>query len=254
MSEIRRPLALSLAAHAVGLTAIFLLPAAVPSAPTPIPTNGIDVAFVTSLPAAEPAPSLEPPQKAETQPPPPLEPEQAPLEPSELVAAPESPAPAPQEPAPVSETPPPPPRKPLPKPVFRHPETPRPSPVLAPAQPTPAAIAAPQTASLPPQPASAPSHDIPPGYRSQLGAWLESHKHYPDAARQRSEEGHAVLRFVVDRGGRVIDFAVIKSSGHPDLDSAIEEMMRGAALPPFPMNMTQAQIEVSVTIRFSLTR
>ena len=63
-----------------------------------------------------------------------------------------------------------------------------------------------------------------------------------------------MLRFVVDRGGRVIDYAVIKSSGHPDLDSAIEEMMRGAALPPFPMNMTQAQIEVSVTIQFSLTR
>jgi hypothetical protein len=31
-------------------------------------------------------------------------------------------------------------------------------------------------------------------------------------------------------------------------------MMRGATLPPFPAGMTQPRVDVSVTIRFSLTR
>jgi TonB family protein len=85
-----------------------------------------------------------------------------------------------------------------------------------------------------------------------LSAWLESHKRYPDSARQRGEEGRAVLRFAIDRGGRVLDFAVAQSTGHPDLDASLEEMMRGAVLPPFPAGMTQPRIDVSVTIRFSL--
>jgi TonB family protein len=87
-----------------------------------------------------------------------------------------------------------------------------------------------------------------------LSSWLESRKRYPDSARQRSKEGRAVLRFTVDRSGRVVDFAVARTSGYPDLDASIEEMMRGAVLPPFPANMTQPRIDVSVTIRFSLAR
>jgi TonB family protein len=47
---------------------------------------------------------------------------------------------------------------------------------------------------------------------------------------------------------------VISSSGYPDLDQSVEEMMRGATLPPFPAGMTQPRMEVSVTIRFSLRR
>jgi TonB family protein len=59
------------------------------------------------------------------------------------------------------------------------------------------------------------------------------------------------LRFTVDRSGRVIDYAISKTSGYPDLDASVEEMMQGATLPPFPPATTQDQIEVSVTIRFS---
>lgn len=250
MSEIKLPLAVSLAAHPIGVAAIFLLPATVPSAPKPLPASGIEVALTTSLPPAEPAPAVVPPAKTEAPPLASPEPEPAPPEPSQAVAAPEPPPP-PQEPT----QPPLPPRKPSLRPGPRHPEPPRPSSAPAPPQAPPAAIAAPQTAYvLPPASAPAPSHEIAPGYRSQLNAWLENHKRYPDAARQRGEEGHAVLRFVVDRNGRVVDFTLIKSSGFPDLDGAVQEMMRGAALPPFPAGMTQARIEVSVTVRFSLAR
>ena len=99
-----------------------------------------------------------------------------------------------------------------------------------------------------------PSTTVSPGYEALLGAWLNSHKRYPESARERGEEGRAVLHFAVERSGRVIESAVIRSSGYPDLDAALEEMMRGATLPPFPADMPQPSISVSVTIRFSLER
>jgi protein TonB len=105
-----------------------------------------------------------------------------------------------------------------------------------------------------PVPAPVPSPEASAGYRALLSAWLESHKRYPDAARQRGEEGRAVLRFSVDRSGRVLDYTVTSSSGYPDLDQSVEEMMRGATLPPFPAGMPQREMQVSVTIRFSLRR
>ncbi len=63
-----------------------------------------------------------------------------------------------------------------------------------------------------------------------------------------------MLRFAIDRSGRVLDYAIMQSTGYPDLDQSLEQMMRGAVMPPFPPAMTQPRIDVSVTIRFSLAR
>ena len=226
MSEITYPLGLSIAGHAICLALlILLLPTRMPPAPEPLATGGIEVVFAP-LPRPE-----QPPTQME---PPPLPVETPPPEPEPL-----PPPPAAEAPAPVVV--PPPPRKlavrPIPKPVHPRPERAQPSPVAAPTQPAPV-----------------PSSEISPGYRALLSAWLERHKRYPDSARQRGEEGQAVLRFVIDRNGRVGDFAIARSSGYPDLDASIEEMMRGAVLPPFPESMTQPRIDVSVTVRFSLAR
>ena len=256
MSEIRLPLGVSVAGHAVCLVLlILLLPARMPPVPEPLATGGVEVVFAP-LPKP-PEPSIQPPTQPETPPPPEMEPVPTPDEP---VAAIEPPQPAPEVPSPVVEPPPSPaPPKPIvkppPKPVRRHLEQAAPSPTPTSSQPTPAAIAAPQTAYAPtPVPAPAPSSEVSPGYRALLSAWLDSHKRYPDSARQRGEEGRAILRFAVDRSGRVLSFAVAQSSGFPDIDASIEEMMRNATLPPFPAGMTQQRIDVSVTIRFSLAR
>jgi periplasmic protein TonB len=260
VSEIKFPLVVSLAGHAVCLAVLIsLLPSRSPPVPEPLATGGIEVAFAPSLPKPD-----EPPIQTEPPPPPvatpPPEPEQPPPLPEEPVAATEPPPPLPEVPAPLVEPPlPPPPQKPAvkrtPKPVAKRLEEPQPNPTPAPTQPASAVVATPQTAYAPtPVPAPVPSAEISPGYRALLSAWLESHKRYPDSARQRGEEGRAVLRFAVDRSGRVLDFAVAQSSGHTDLDASLAEMMRGAVLPPFPVGMTQPRIEVSVTIRFSLAR
>ena len=258
MSEIKFPLGLSVAGHAVGLALlILLLPARTPPVPEPLATGGLAVVFAP-LPKPEeaqaPVQAEIPPPQVETPPP---ESEPTPPTPEEPVVAPEPPPPASVTPVPVVQPPPPPKPtvKPPPKPVHHHFEQTAPNPIPAPPQPTQAAVAAPQTAYAPtPVPAPVPSNVVSPGYRALLSAWLESHKRYPDSARQRGEEGRAVLRFAVDRSGRVLDFAVAQSSGYPDLDASIEEMMRGALLPPFPAGMDQPRIDVSVTIRFSLAR
>jgi periplasmic protein TonB len=257
VSSIKLPLTLSMAGHAACLALLIPLLGKAPPLPQPPARGGIEVVLQPALPKPETASLLEPPPQPEA-PPPPAETPPPVLD--APAAAAEAVPPLEETPAVVAEPPPPPPPKPAvkppPKPVPRRLETAQPSPAPAPpAQAPPAVIAPPQTASAAtPVPAPVPSPEVSAGYRALLSSWLESHKRYPDTARQRGEEGRAVLRFEVERSGRVIDYAVAKSTGYPDLDAAIEEMMRGAILPPFPAGMTQPRIEVSVTIRFSLAR
>jgi periplasmic protein TonB len=254
VSGFRLPLALSLGAHAIIVALLLLLPAPAPPVTPALPSGGIEVAFVPSLP--KPAPAPPPSVKAEPPPAPP-QPVEMPPPPPELEPQPTA-EPPPEASVPVPEPvplppPPKPPVPPRPRPVIRRVE--RPPPAFAAAPPVPTSPAAPiQQAVLPPARAPAPSTAISSGYEALLGAWLNSHKRYPESARERGEEGRAVLQFAVARSGRIEQFAVIKSSGYPDLDAAVEEMMRGATLPPFPADMPQSSITVSVTIRFSLER
>ena len=240
MSSFRPPLVASILGHAGVLALLALFAAQLPSVPLPQPRkNAIEVMLASPQPAAEtPPPAPEPPPVAETQPPPP-----------------EPPPP----PAAIPKTDPPP---PPPKPIVRKPP-PRPQPVREippqPVQaPAPRVVQAPpvQTAAIAPIPAPMPrpAPVVSGNYRAALSAWLESHKRYPDSARQRGEEGRAVLRFRVDRSGRVLNYALASSTGYADLDAAIDAMMRGATLPPFPADMMSSDVEVSVTVRFSLTR
>lgn len=257
MSAIRLPLTLSIAGHAACLALLVIfLSAKAPPVLDPIVKGGIEVVFQPALPRSETAPLPESAPQAETPPPPVETPPPSPEPQTEAVpAAPETPAVV-SEPTPLPPTP----RKPMakkpPKTVQHREEPPPPNQASLPSVPTPPAPAAPpQTASAAtPVPAPVPSPEASAGYRALLSAWLESHKRYPDASRQRGEEGNAVLRFEVDRGGHVIEYAVTKSSGYPDLDASVEEMMRSATLPPFPAGMPQPRMEVSVTIRFSLRR
>jgi periplasmic protein TonB len=257
VSGFRLPLALSLAAHAVVCAALLLLPTPAPPMTPMSASGGIEVAFAPSLPKPETPPAPKP-VKAEPPPPQPMPP---PPEPTPAVTAPpaiEPPPPAPEAAVVIPETPPPPPPKPpvprLRRAVVQHLERARPTFAAAPPIPAGAPGAPTQQAALAPArvPAPAPPAIASPGYEALLGAWLNRHKRYPESARERGEQGRAVLHFTVERSGRVTEFAVIKSSGYPDLDAALESMMRGATLPPFPADMGQPSIEVSVTIRFSL--
>lgn len=120
---------------------------------------------------------------------------------------------------------------------------------LQPVNSLPAALPAPP---VQPAPTVSSAPVIPADYPSLLSRWLETHKIYPEEARQRGEEGRAMLRFRLDRSGRVLAYAVVGGTGYADLDAAIDTMMRGAILPPFPPSMSQPEIMVDVPVRFEL--
>jgi len=254
LNGIKLPLTISIAGHAVCLALLIaIMSHQAPPILEPIARGGIEVIF------APPPPPETPPPPAETPPPPEQQAEVIPP-PPEPPPVTEPPPPAPEAPVAVVEPkPPPPPPKPVmkkpPKPVVHRVEPAQPS-MPEPARSAPPATAAPAptTAAATPVPAPAPSPEVARGYGATVSAWLNSHKQYPESARQRGEEGHAQLHFEVDPSGRIIDYAILRSSGYPDLDAAIDAMMRGAMLPPFPAGMTQTRFLVTVTITFRLER
>lgn len=264
--SMRLPIILSLAGHIVILILLILFMAEPSPPPQPLEKSGIAVAFAPF--AVQPQAALAPPEPVQ------------PLAPSDAASAPPEetvPLPPPQAPsaaalqvpmvppreAVTAETPPPPSPKPVVKPkpkfVVRRQETPQPplpvppryAPVSLSAIAAKAYAAGPSAAALV---ASVPGPDLSVNYRALISAWFESHKRYPETARERGEEGSVGLRFRVDRFGRVIDYALLNSTGYPDLDQSVEEMMNGAQLPPFPPGMKVTEIEVSVRIGFNLTR
>jgi protein TonB len=238
------PLAASLVGHGALLLILVFLVAHLSPKPLPLrfPKGGIEVLLTPppapAPPAAPPLPQPEPSPVVKTEPPPPPV---VKTEPPSVKPVPPAP-PAPHHAAPRTRISPPPRQPPRARePVPEHALNP-PPPVAMPAPPVPA-----------PSPVPA-APVVSAGYRAALSAWLERHKQYPERARARGEEGQAVLRFRVDRSGRVLGFSIVRSTGYPDLDAAVDRMMRGAVLPPFPADMTAAEIDVSVPVRFALAR
>jgi protein TonB len=284
MTGIRVPLIASVGVHAAALLLLIVFVRAVPP-PYKLPAQkSFEVVMMQSAPAPaaveppeptpQPKPPPEPPAPAEAATPAPEKP--IPPPPPKPTPPPE-PAPVPPPEAPPAEkavAPPPPPKRVEKHVRQRHTERKReprhrvpepawtPPPVAAPpryvpplrAYVPPARAYAPPPRRVAPAPAPEPSPELLAGYRAALSAWFERHKRYPASARERGEEGSAVVRFRVDRWGRVLDYAITRSTGYPDLDAGITDMLSGAQLPPFPAGMTQAQFSISVTLRFSLAR
>jgi protein TonB len=265
MNRIRLPLAFSIAGHAGVLALLILFAVSTRPSPQPAMPGGFEVVLGQVLPEAKTPPaaqSLPSQVAAVTQ-------SERTVEAAEPAPAPalEVPVPPPDQTAVIPVTPPQR-RKPVvrepPKHVVHPPERP-----LAPvAEPTPAparfaelhtaGIAGAQYSAAQPAaaavgPSRTPEPDAAASYRAMISAWLESHKRYPESARERGEEGNAVLRFRIDRSGRVLDYSY-RSTGYSDLDAGLDEMLRGAQLPPFPPGITATRIEVSLTMQFNLTR
>jgi protein TonB len=94
---------------------------------------------------------------------------------------------------------------------------------------------------------------VEPTWASGLVKHLQQYKRYPTDAQSKSEEGTVILGFSVDRTGHVLSRHIVRSSGHADLDEEVMSLVdRAQPLPPFPPTMTQAQLELTVPIRFSL--
>jgi TonB family protein len=65
-------------------------------------------------------------------------------------------------------------------------------------------------------------------------------------------QGSVVLRFTVNRSGRVLDVVLVRSTGSPVLDAVAQAMVRNTTLPPFTARMSQETVTVTVQIRYAL--
>jgi protein TonB len=135
-----------------------------------------------------------------------------------------------------------------------------------PPEPAPSAVALPEE-KKPPVPVEQPRPPAPvtaapvkggaprvePSWQTLLFRKLQQAKRYPSAARSRGEQGVVLLAFSIDRDGHVTSRHVVKGSGYTALDDeAMALVERAQPMPAFPPSMTEAQLSLTVPIRFSL--
>ena len=86
------------------------------------------------------------------------------------------------------------------------------------------------------------------GYGAILSAEIARHKVYPAAARAAGATGAIGVAFTVGAEGRIVAHTITRSSGNPELDGAVDQMMAAVQAPPPPDGVFRANI----VIRFDL--
>ncbi|TIO08114.1 TonB family protein [Mesorhizobium sp.] len=86
-------------------------------------------------------------------------------------------------------------------------------------------------------------------WNSQLTRWINRHKRYPKAAKARHSEGTVRVSFMVAGSGRVTSVRITRSSGDPDLDRGVLDLLQGATVPAPPEGVSS---RVDVPLTFSL--
>lgn len=117
----------------------------------------------------------------------------------------------------------------------------------------PMALATDEQAAAPAEGSVSEAQPLPPGWQKAVMAHLGRHKRYPIEARQKRLEGDVLLRFVMDRTGRIRSASLSKPSGAPLLDAeALAMLVRAQPLPPLPTQVRGEQVELVVPINYRL--
>ncbi|GAB6077091.1 TonB family protein [Desulfurobacterium crinifex] len=89
-------------------------------------------------------------------------------------------------------------------------------------------------------------------YVSLIIREIERKKFYPPLARRLGVEGKVVVRIVVDRGGKLKEVSVVKSSGNKILDRAALKLIKKCDFPPLPPEYQKETFDVEIPIRYEL--
>jgi protein TonB len=94
-----------------------------------------------------------------------------------------------------------------------------------------------------------------PTWKRQVVGLLERNKRYPEAAQARNQHGSVELAFSLDRQGRLTASRIAKSSGSAALDeAALDLVRRSRPFPPPPPEMSDAELNLNVPIRYNIVR
>ena len=83
-------------------------------------------------------------------------------------------------------------------------------------------------------------------YAALVVAEIQAHRFYPEAARERGEQGAVGVAFTIGPSGHVASASVVRPSGFAELDAAASKIVRSIAPPPPPGGSYSA----NTTIRF----
>lgn len=90
-------------------------------------------------------------------------------------------------------------------------------------------------------------------WQTTLLVHLNKFKKYPAEAKERHETGDAVLRFAMDRAGRVLEANISRSSGSALLDAeALRVLERATPLPTPPAHMAGDRFDLEIPVRFRI--
>ncbi len=90
----------------------------------------------------------------------------------------------------------------------------------------------------------------PATWQSRLMSHLERRKRYPAGARARGETGVAYVRFRIDDAGNVLSANLARSSGFPELDAEVVDLVRRAS--PVPAPPAGVNKNITAPVRFSV--
>jgi TonB family protein len=86
----------------------------------------------------------------------------------------------------------------------------------------------------------------------QLHAYWAEHSRYPREALENLEEGDLIVRFHVDRNGKVSDYEQLQSSGSQWLDLQTRATFANAKLPSFPYNTPQNDATLTIHVIYRI--
>jgi periplasmic protein TonB len=90
-------------------------------------------------------------------------------------------------------------------------------------------------------------------WRGILEAHLQKFHKYPRSAQRRNVEGTVLLRFRMDRNGKVLSYSIERTSEHEVLDEAALAMIeRAQPLPPLPDDVPGESIELIIPANFNI--
>jgi protein TonB len=91
-------------------------------------------------------------------------------------------------------------------------------------------------------------------YFWQIVRRISQYRFYSNT-RENAQQGLVVTRMTIGRDGRLMDVALLKSSGFPDLDSAVVETIRRASpFAPLPADLGRDQQTFIVPVNYTRER
>lgn len=90
-------------------------------------------------------------------------------------------------------------------------------------------------------------------YAAMIRGQLEAQKSYPALARRLGKQGTVVVRFTLQRDGRVLKAEILSPSEHPVLNDAAKKLVENvASFAPFPAEITAGSADFLVPIEYQL--